>query len=105
MPAWLMEGLALYLESGAPGPAEVSQLSQLPARPTALRVGEEPSAARQIQLRSFAAHLAARHGWPALLAVLTELRNGVPAEEALHEALGAGTSGLEKDWRSTLSAP
>lgn len=98
VPPWLMEGLALYLESPpATGRALQALLDPAP-RPTALRAGEQLSSAQQAQLHAFAGHLVMTYGWPSLLNLLSELREGVAADEALQAVLGQSAEGLVEAW-------
>jgi len=98
VPAWLMEGLALYLESPPPSGEALAALLAASPRPTALRTGEQLSFAREEQLHAFAGHLVASHGWSPIRELLSQLHAGTATDEALRASLGADAEGLVEAW-------
>jgi hypothetical protein len=113
-PAWLQEGVAQWLEGGAPeredrSLAALARRHELPALVTM----EAPFSARdedQDQLRdayaaslSAAAHILRTRGVAGLRRLVESLGAGLPSDEALPNALGLSYAQLQRSWEEHLS--
>jgi hypothetical protein len=110
-PAWLQEGLSQWLEGAAPDRddgqlAELAREGQLPA----LLTLEAPFLERQDDLVPIAygaslsatAHILRTRGVSGIVRLLESLGAGLPAEEALPNALGMTYRQLQESWGAFL---
>lgn len=98
-PDFLREGLALYLEQGAPTATEVTALVSQAPRPVAMRAEATPAnEASQQSVRAFASYLVNTRGMAAIRAVLEQLKEGEPTDTAFEAAMEAGPAELQAEW-------
>ncbi|MBN94272.1 MAG: hypothetical protein CL928_09385 [Deltaproteobacteria bacterium] len=98
-PDFLREGLALYLEQGAPTSAEVTALVTEAPRPIAAEPDSGNSTeTRQEALRAFVAYLVNSRGMDAIRDVLARLNKGQDVGGAFEAAMGAAPSELQAEW-------
>ena len=112
IPTWLNEGLAMYGE-GVSQTAEVAQFDRakaadqlLPLRSLTGGFSEEADRANLSYTESFSVinFLIKTYGRDKMTALLTGLRNGATADEALQSVYGFDANGLEDDWRVSIAA-
>ncbi|MBE3068557.1 MAG: hypothetical protein IMZ73_14225 [Chloroflexi bacterium] len=112
IPTWLNEGLAMYGEGG-PAPFELGQFNQAKAADQLLALrslaggfSEESDRANLSYTESYSVvnFLIQTYGRDKMTALLTALRNGATADEALQSVYGFDTDGLEDAWRASISA-
>jgi hypothetical protein len=112
IPTWLNEGLAMYGEGG-PQSVEVAQFNQAKAADQLLALrsltggfSEESDRANLSYTESYSVvnFLIQTYGRDKMTALLTALRNGATADEALQSVYGFDTDGLEDAWRASISA-
>jgi len=111
-PAWLQEGLAQWLEGGPPeradlqlaGPAREHALPALLTleAPFLTREGSELRVAYAASL-SASAHILRTRGVSGLRRLIESLGAGLPADEALPNALGLTYPQLQRSWAEYLS--
>lgn len=113
LPTWLNEGLASYAE-GDPSPDQRLRLQQAIAANQLISVRSlsssfpaDPEQARlsYAESRSLVAFLIQSHGQGKLLSLVAWLRQGYTYDEALQQAYGFDTQGLEAAWRQSIGAP
>ena len=112
IPTWLNEGLAMYGEGG-PEPAQLTQFEQAKAadqllalRSLAGNFSEESDRANLSYSESYSVvnFLIQTYGRDEMTALLTALRDGATADEALQSVDGFDTDGLEDAWRASIGA-
>ena len=112
IPTWLNEGLAMYGEGG-PQSVEVAQFDQAKAADQLLALrslsgnfSEESDRANLSYTESYSVvnFLIQTYGRDKMTALLTAMRNGATADEALQSVYGFDTDGLEDAWRASISA-
>jgi tetratricopeptide (TPR) repeat protein len=110
-PTWLQEGIAQWLQGGAPGRGDAA-LAPL-ARSGRLRslaalegpfqaLTEADASLAYAQSLSAVAHILRRRGEAGLVRLLAALGDGLPSEEALPVALGFSYPELQRDWEAAL---
>jgi len=112
IPTWLNEGLAMYGEGGLQ-PVELAQFDQakvadqlLTLRSLAGSFSEESDRATLSYSESYSVvnFLIQTYGRDEMTTLLTSLRNGATADEALQSVYGFDTDGLEDAWRTSIGA-
>ncbi len=112
IPTWLNEGLAMYGEGG-PQSMELAQFDQAKAADQLLALrslaggfSEESSRANLSYTESYSVvnFLIQAYGRDKMTTLLTTLRDGATADEALQSVFGFDTDGLEDAWRASIGA-
>ncbi len=111
-PTWLQEGIAQWLQGGAPERDDAALVAVLRAgRLRSLAALEGPfqalseadASVAYAQSLSAVAHILRRRGEAGLVRLLAALGDGLPSEEALPVALGFSYLELQRDWETALS--
>ena len=112
IPTWLNEGLAMYGEGG-PQSIQQAQFDQAKAADQLLALrslvgnfSEESDRANLSYTESYSVvnFLIQTYGRDKMTALLTALRNGATADEALQSVYAFDTDGLEDAWRTSIGA-
>lgn len=112
IPTWLNEGLAMYGEGG-PQPAEIAQFNQAKTADQLLTLSslaggfsEESDRANLSYTEAYSVvnFLIQTYQQDKITALLTALRDGATADEALQSVYSFDTNGLEDAWRASIGA-
>jgi hypothetical protein len=109
IPAWLNEGLAVYMQS-SPGQDYSSAINTAIRRDqtfTLRQIFSQPGDASQISLfygqsYSVVKYMVEVHGRDKFMAFLTKFRDGVRLEDAIQQVYGLTVDGLDNAWRESV---
>lgn len=113
IPAWLNEGLAVYMQPGGPGSDYRSALDLAILRrqvPPLRRWSSQPGDPQQVSLfygHSYAIvkYMIETHGKEKFIALLERFREGTRVDDALKAVYGLNLDELDDAWRATVGLP
>jgi hypothetical protein len=106
LPTWLNEGLAVHAENGTDSISDIKRALEnrriLSLRSLAGEFASDPELARLNYAFSGAivAYLVREHGGEKISALLADVRDGAPIDEAMQRVYGFDTDGLDLAWRA-----